>query len=176
MENIQTIEQYIAGNMVGKIKSKRDFPFAGLIIMAIGVLSMVWLTHVHGHDSLQALLLAVGIGGIAVGLLLLAINLSGAMQHNYYVPTGSRMVEKKVYLGTEDYAKAVAALSNCDKNALGALRSTVSSNCALRILRSRDGSIALLQAYRDDTGHIEVDTPVMCLVGTETSLIKAICK
>jgi hypothetical protein len=39
-----------------------------------------------------------------------------------------------------------------------------------------DGSIALLQAGRFDTGHFEAETPVMVLVGTEVAAIESLCK
>ena len=69
----------------------------------------------------------------------------------------------------------IEALRNGDKGGLGNLKAVVSSNGALHVLRSLDGSIALLQAGLD-TGHFEAATPVMVLVGTEVASIESLCK
>lgn len=176
MEKIQTINEYIAAEMGGKIVRKRKSPLAGLLLIAVGVAMMVLMNSTHMADSLQASALTVGLICLALGLVLTAMAFSGALWCYRYVTTGSRLKEKKVYLGADDYNKAAEALRNGDKGGLGNLKAVVSSNGALHVLRSLDGSIALLQAGRFDTGHFEAETPVMVLVGTEVAAIETLCK
>lgn len=176
MEKIQTINEYIAAEMGGKIVRKRKSPLAGLLLIAVGVAMMVLMNSTHMADSLQASALTVGLICLALGLVLTAMAFSGALWCYRYVTTGSKLKEKKVYLGAADYNKAAEALRNGDKGGLGNLKAVVSSNGALHVLRSLDGSIALLQAGRFDTGHFEAETPVMVLVGTEVAAIETLCK
>ena len=176
MEKIPTIEEYIATEMIGKIDRRKDFPVAGLALLAIGAVMMVLMVNTHDADSLQTLLLTAGMICIAVGLLLTVMHLSGAIRHYRYIATGSRMKERKVYLDVADYRTAVDALASGHKTELGSLKPVVSSNSALRVLRSRDGAVALVQAGRYDTGHCEVETPVTTLVGTEVAAIEALCR
>lgn len=176
MEKIQTINEYIAAEMGGKIVRKRKSPLAGLLLIAVGVAMMVLMNSTHMADSLLASALTVGLICLALGLVLTAMAFSGALWCYRYVTTGSRLKEKKVYLGADDYNKAAEALRNGDKGGLGNLKAVVSSNGALHVLRSLDGSIALLQAGRFDTGHFEAETPVMVLVGTEVAAIETLCK
>ena len=176
MEKIQTINEYIAAEMGGKIVCKRKSPLAGLLLIAVGVALMVLMNSTHMADSLQASALTVGLICLALGLVLTAMAFSGALWCYRYVATGSKLKEKKVYLGADDYNKAAEALRNGDKGGLVNLKAVVSSNGALHVLRSMDGSIALLQAGRFDTGHFEAETPVMVLVGTEVASIESLCK
>lgn len=176
MEKIQTINEYIAAEMGGKIVRKRKSPLLGLLLLAVGIVMLVLMHSAHIADSLQALTLTVGILCLALGLVLTAMNLSGAMWGYHYAATGSKMKEKKVYLGVEDYGKAREALSGGDKTALGNLKAVVSSNGALHVLRSADGAIALVQAGRFDTGHFEAETPVAVLGGTEVVAIESLCR
>lgn len=175
MEKIQTINEYIAAEMGGKIVCKRKSPLAGLLLIAVGVALMVLMNSTHMADSLQASALTLGLICLALGLVLTAMAFSGALWCYRYVATGSKLKEKKVYLGADDYNKAAEALRNGDKGDLGNLKAVVSSNSALHVLRSLDGSIALLQAGLD-TGHFEAATPVMVLVGTEVASIESLCK
>ena len=176
MEKKQTIDEYIATEMGGKIDRKKDFPLVGLALLAIGAVLMVLMVNTHDADSLQTFLLTAGIICIALGLLLTAMHLGGAIWHYRYVATGSRMKDKKVYLDVDDYKKASDALNAGAKSELNELRPVVSSNGAMRVLRSKDGSIALVQAGRYDTGHFEEETPVVCLVGTEVAAIEVLCR
>ena len=176
MEKKQTINEYIATEMGGKIEKKKDFPLVGLTLLIGGAIALVLMAGIHDADSLQTLLLTVGIISIAVGLVLTAMALSGSMWHYRYIATGSRMQDGKVYLSIDDYQTAVEALVSKDHGSLSHLKAVVSSNCALRVLRSKDGSIALVQAGRYDTGHFEEETPVVCLVGTEVAAIEALCR
>ena len=176
MEHIKTIEEYIATEMVGKIERKKNFPLLGLVLLAAGVAMLVLMAGIQNADSLQTFLLTAGMICVAVGFLLTAMGLSGALFHYRYAATGSRIKERKVYLSLEDYRTAYDALTTGTAGDLASVKPVVSSNCALRVLRSKDGSIALVQGGRYDTGHFEVETPVKVLVGTEVAAIEALCR
>lgn len=176
MEHVKTIDEYIATEMGGKIVRKRKSPIPYITILAVGILLLVLLHNIHAADSLQAFILTAGIICLAVGLVLTAVNISGAMWCYKYVSTGSSMKDKKVYLDINDYLKASEALRNGNTSSLAGLRAIVSSNNALRVLCSKDGSIALVQGGRYDTGQFEAETPVVCLVGTEVAAIEVLCK
>ncbi|MBR3783243.1 MAG: hypothetical protein IKJ78_02085 [Bacteroidales bacterium] len=176
MEHIKTIDEYIAAEMGGKIVRKRNSPMAHIAVLAIGVVLLVLLHSTHAADSVQAMMLTAGIICLVVGLVLTAMNLSGAMWHYKYIATGSRMKEYKVYLSPEDYRVAYDALTTGATGDLATVKPVVSSNSALRVLHSKDGSIALVQGGRYDTGHFEAETPVKVLVGTEVAAIEALCR
>ena len=148
MEHVKTIDEYIATEMGGKIVRKRKSPIPYITILAVGILLLVLLHNIHAADSLQAFILTAGIICLAVGLVLTAVNISGAMWCYKYVSTGSSMKDKKVYLDINDYLKASEALRNGNTSSLAGLRAIVSSNNALRVLCSKDGSIALVQGGR----------------------------
>jgi hypothetical protein len=176
MEHIQSIEEHIAAEMGGKIACKHNSILAPLLVLCIGIGLLVLMTQSHLSDALSSACLTVGLIASAVGLILTAMNLSGALCHYTYVSTGSRMKDHKVYLTADDYRKAVDALSEGDTATLSDLHPVNSSNCALRILSSTDGSIALMQPMRDESGHLAPDAPVKCIVGTEVAHIKSLCK
>ena len=176
MEHIQTIEEHIAAEMGGKIERKRNSIVVPLTVLAVGVGLIVLLTQTHLSDALSSTCLTVGLIATALGIILTAMNLSGALCHYRYVSTGSRMKDHKVYLTADDYRKALDAMKEDQMAELSALHPVNSSNCALRILASRDGSIALVQPMRDESGHLAADAPVRCLVGTEVAHIKTLCK
>lgn len=176
MEHIKTIEEYIATEMVGKIERKKNFPLLGLVLLAAGVAMLMLMAGIKNADSLQTFLLTAGMICVAVWFLLTAMGLSGALFHYRYAATGSRIKEHKVYLSPEDYRVAYDALTTGATGDLATVKPVVSSNCALRVLRSKDGSIALVQGGRYDTGHFEAETPVKVLVGTEVAAIEALCR
>ena len=176
MEKIQTIEGYIAAEMDGKIVRKRNSPVTGLLLLAIGAGLLVLLFKAHLGDSLQTASLTVCAVCTAVGLLLTAMNVSGALWHYQYVPTHSRMTDRKVYLSVADYQQCTDAIGSNNAKALSTLMAVVSSNSAVRIVRSRDGAVALLQAGRYDTGHFEPETAVMLLTGTDVAAIEPLCR
>lgn len=176
MENIQTIDEYINEKMADKIVRKRKSIAVPLLVLAAGIALLVLMRVAVMADSLQATLMTVGIICLGVGLVLTAMNLSGAMWYYRYVPTGSRMKDKKQYLGIADYQHCVDAIVKNDAAALATLQPMVSSNSAVRVLYSVDGAFALLQAGRYDTGHFEVETAVMPVSGTEVAGIKMLCR
>ncbi len=176
MEHIQTIEEHIAAEMGGKIERKRNSIVVPLTVLAVGVGLIVLLTQTHMSDALSSTCLTVGLIATALGIILTAMNLSGALCHYRYVSTGSRMKDRKVYLLADDYRKAVEALTEGRLATLGDLHPVNSSNCALRILGSQDGSIALVQPMRDESGHFVPDAPVRSFVGTEVAHIHSLCR
>jgi hypothetical protein len=173
---MNTIEQYIETEMVDKMKRKSNSPIPNILVLACGIALLVLIHNVSMSDSLTATCLTLGILGTAVGIVLLAMSLSGTLTHYVYLPTGSRMKKRKLYLGLDDYHLAVEAIGSANYKSMSTLQSTNSSNGALQLLYSRDGAIVLMQAGRYDTGHFEPETPVACLTGAETATIQHLCK
>ena len=176
MEKYQTIDEYVAAEMSDKIKRKAKSPLLGLLILAVGIVLLVLLRTQKMGDTLMTTCLTVGIIGTALGIIITAMCLTGAISHYVYKPTHSRMKQRKCYLSLDDYKLCIEAIGCNNLAALGALQPVVSSNSALNILYSRDHAIALLQAIRDNSGHFEPETPVLRLTGTEVTHIHALCK
>ncbi len=162
---MKTIEQYIETELSGKIARKRNTPLLALLVLAVGVGLLVLLGRVKMSDTLSATCLTVGLIATVVGLVLTAMNLSGAMTHFVYLPTHSRMCEKKVYLYIDDYRDYVEAINNDELRKLACMHPVVSFNTAVRLLASRDGECVLVQAVRDQNGHIETETGVRVITG-----------
>lgn len=176
MEHIQSIKEHIAAEMGGKIVRSRNSILAPLSVLIIGIGLLVLLTQIHLSDALSSACLTVGLIATAVGLILICMTLSGSLYHYTYVSTGSRMKDYKVYLTSDDYNKVLGALSNGNDATLSELHPVNSSNSVLHILISTDGAIALVQPLRDESGHLALDAPVKCLVGTEVAYIKSLCR
>lgn len=176
MEHIQSIEEHIAAEMGGKIVRKRNSILVPLLVLIIGIGLLVLLTQSHMSDALSSACLTVGLIATVLGLVLTAMNLSGALSHYQYASTGSRMKDHKVYLTVDGYRKATDALSTGNMSSLSDLQPVTSSNTALHILVCKDDSIALVQPLRDESGHLEPDAPVKCLVGTEVASLHKLCK
>ena len=176
MEKYQTIDEYVAAEMSDKIKRKAKSPLLGLLILAVGIFLLVMLRTQKMGDALMASCLTVGIIGTALGIIITAMCLTGAISHYVYKPTHSRMKQRKCYLGPDDYKLCIEAIGSNNLAALGALQPVVSPNSALNILYSRDHAIALLQAIRDNSGHFEPETPVTRLTGTEVNAVQKLCK
>ena len=164
---MKTIEQYIETEMSGIIARKRNSPLPAVLVLVVGVGMLVLMSAARMGDILSATCLTVGLIGTVIGLILTAMNLSGAMTHFVYLPTRSRMREKKVYLGGDDYRDIVEAINNGDFQKLADLSPVVSSNSAVRLLASRDGECVLFQAIRDHNGHFEPETEVRLKLITE---------
>ena len=162
---MKTIEQYIDTEMAGKIARKRNSPFIALLVLAVGLGMWGLLCTVNMEDSLSATCLTVALVCTALGLILTGMSLSGALTHFVYLPTHSRMREKKVYISGDDYKDVVEAVNNGNLQSLATMRPVVSSNSAIRILASRDGECVLVQAIRDQSGHFEPETEVHILTG-----------
>ena len=135
---MKTIEQYIETEMSGIIARKRNSPLPAVLVLVVGVGMLVLMSAARMGDILSATCLTVGLIG----------------------PTRSRMREKKVYLGGDDYRDIVEAINNGDFQKLADLSPVVSSNSAVRLLASRDGECVLVQAVRDQNGHFEPETEV----------------
>ena len=162
---MKTIEQYIDSEMSGKIAQKRNSPFLALLVLAVGIGTCVLLCTVKMEDSLSATCLTIGLICTVLGLILTAMNLSGALTHFVYLPTQSTMREKKVYISGDEYKEIVDAVNNGNLQSLTTMRPVVSSNSAIRILASLDGECVLVQAIRDQSGHFEPETEVCILTG-----------
>lgn len=173
---MKTIEQYIESEMSGKITRKKNSPVPSILVLAIGVGLLFLIRSVSLSDSLMVASLTIGIICTAVGLILTAMSLTGAMSHFVYLPTHSRMKEKKVYVSGDDYKDIVDAIVNCNLQSLATIRPVVSSNSAVRILASCDGECALIQAIRDQSGHFEPETDVRMLLANATSAVAHLLK
>ena len=121
---MKTIEQYIETEMSGIIARKRNSPLPAVLVLVVGVGMLVLMSAARMGDILSATCLTVGLIGTVIGLILTAMNLSGAMTHFVYLPTRSRMREKKVYLGGDDYRDIVEAINNGDFQKLADLMSS----------------------------------------------------
>lgn len=169
---MKTIEQYIETKMSGKIARKKNSPLPALLVLAIGIGMLVLLRTVKMADSLSAASLTVGLIATVLGLILTAMTLSGAVTHFVYLPTRSRMREKKVYVSSSDYKDLVEVLGEGNPQALATLRPVVSSNCAVRLLASRDGECILAQAIQDQNGHFEPETEVYLLTDHSAAALR----
>ena len=176
MEKYQTIDEYVASELGDKVTRKAKSPLLGALILAIGIGLLVLLRTQKMGDTLMTLCLTVGIISLGIGLILTAMCLTKALWHYVYKPTHSRMKQRKCYLSVADYQHCLEAIGDNNISALGTLLPVTSSNSALSLLYSRDHAIALLQAGRYDSGHFEPETPVICLIGTEVTHIRALCK
>ena len=166
------MEQYIDTELSGKITRKRNSPLPCLLVLAVGIGLLLLLHTSRMGDSLGTACLTVGIICTALGLILTVMNLSGAMTHFVYLPSHSRMREKKLYVSSDDYKDIADAVTDGNLQPLATLRSVVSSNSAVRILASRDSECVLLQAGRYDTGHFEAETDVRLLTGTSAAALQ----
>lgn len=173
---MKTIEQYIESELSDKILRKRNSPLPSLLVLALGIVMWVLLRTVDLGDSLSATCLTVGLIATVMGLILTAMSLSGAITHFVYQPTRSRMQEKKVYISSDDYRVIADAIASGNLQPLATIHPVVSSNSAIRILASRDGECALVQAIRDQSGHLEPETDVLTLTGTSAAAIQHLIK
>ena len=173
---MKTIEQYIDAEMNGKITRKKNSPLSSILILAVGIGLLVLLRIADMGDSLGTACLTIGIIAVALGLVLTAMSLTGAMSHFVYLPTRCRMKEKKVYVSSSDYKDIADAVQQSDLRSLATIRPVVSSNSALRILASRDGDCALIQAGRYDTGHFEPETDVRAFIGPGAAAIQSLIR
>lgn len=162
---MKTIEQYIETEMDGKIGRKRNSPLSALLVLAVGIGMWILLCTTRLSDSMSTACLTVGMITTALGLVLTAMHLSGAMTHFVYLPTHSRMREKRVYVSGADYKDLVEAIDSGNYESLATMRPVVSSNSAIRLLVSCDGECALVQAVRDEGGRFELDTEVGLTTG-----------
>ena len=173
---MNTIEQYIDTEMSSRITRKRNSPLPSLLVLAVGIALLILLRIGQMGDTLMATCLTLGLILTGTGLFLTGMSLSGAMTHLVYLPTRSRMRERKVYVGADDYKVIANALSDGDMQPLYNIRPVVGSNTALRIIASRDGACALMQAIRDQGGHFEPDSNVRLLTDADTAVLQHLMK
>ncbi|MBP5535507.1 MAG: hypothetical protein J6X62_01805 [Bacteroidales bacterium] len=173
---MNTIEQYIETGMSGKITRKRNSPLPSLLVLAVGIGLLTLLRLAEMGDSLMSTCLTVGMIATVLGVILTGMSLSGAMSHYVYLPTDSRMREKKVYIDGNSYKDAAAAIAKGNAQELSALQPVATSNYALNIVASRDGACALVQAERYDAGHFEPDSDVRPFIGPSAAVILQLIK
>ena len=168
-QNIQNIEEYIAGEMAGKVVRKAKSPLAWILLTAIGAAALVASFAGSVTDSMQMLLLTLGVTAVLVGGVLTALCLTKTLWYYYYEPTHSRVRTKLIYYTTDEYAKCCDALAKGEYNCLGNLQPQITSLLVLQAAWSSDGSFALLQAGRHDSGRVLPETEVARLEGTEAA-------
>ena len=173
---MNTIEQYIEIEMSDKIASKRNSPLPSLLVLAVGIALLVLLRAGHMGDTLMTTCLTLGLLSTGAGLFLTGMSISGAMTHFVYLPTRSRMRERKVYVGADDYKVIAQALNDGDFQSLSTIRPIVGANTALRIISSRDGACVLVQAIHDQNGHFEPDSNVHLLAGADVVALQHLMK
>lgn len=173
---MNTIEEYINTEMNGKIVRKKNSPLPSSLVLAVGIGLLVLIRTKPLSDSLMATCLTIGLIATVVGLILTAMSITGAMTHFVYLPTRSRMKDRKVYVSGDDFKDIVEALGNGDLQTLATLRPVVSSNSAMRILVSADKECALVQAIRDQSGHFESETATKVLTGKEVAAVEHLLK
>lgn len=173
---MNTIEEYINTEMNGKIVRKKNSPLPSLLVLAVGIGLLVLIRTKPLSDSLMATCLTIGLIATVVGFILTAMSITGAMTHFVYLPTRSRMKDRKVYVSGDDFKDIVEALGNGDLQTLATLRPVVSSNSAMRILVSADKECALIQAIRDQSGHFESETAIKVLTGKEVAAVEHLLK
>ena len=162
--------------MSGKIVRKKNSPIIAILILAIGIALLVMMRYLKMSDSLMTTCLTLGFITTAVGFILTAMTFSGALTHYIYLPTKSPMKDKKVYLSTDEYNGIVSLIESGNIHSLTTLNTVVSSNCALRILASRDGACLLVQAGRFDSNNFEPETQVLQITSADSTAIQALCK
>ncbi len=176
MDKKTTIEEYIQTTMNNKIACRTNNPTVYFATLAAGVTLLVSLKFVHTGDSLQMVMLTGGLVLLAIGLVLTAMWLSGALWHYIWLPTRSRMKEMRIYMPQDKYATLVEGLKRGDKHILEDTTPAGDGNSVVRILYSRDRTIAIVQACHEEGNHLEPDTTPLCFNGDEPLFIKAICK
>ena len=76
METIQSIDEYIATQMDGKLVRKGKNPLLWIVLALVGIALIVVCFSVRLDDSLQTLLLTLGAIATLVGIVLSALCLS----------------------------------------------------------------------------------------------------
>ena len=176
---MKTIEQYIEIERTDEIANKKDLP-SSLSVLALGIGMWVLLCVANMDDGLTGACLFIALTCTVAGIILTGMSFSGVLSHYVYLPTRSRMYEKKVYINNIDYSQVVEALSNGGnsdiKSIVKLLWPLANSSHAIRILASRDKACALVQAGRNNTGHFEPETDVRMLTCSEVMAIQSLLK
>lgn len=167
MEHTQNINEYIATQMSGEMERKGKSPMLWIILTLIGVAAIVACFARGLSDSMQTLLLTVGVIALGVGVVFSVLCFTKTLWHYKYLPTGSPVSIKTVYLNTDDYRRCREALAENRHDILNTLTPQISTNSGVTVVRSRDAALVLLQAGRYDTGVFEPESPVVRLQADE---------
>lgn len=176
METIQSIDEYIATQMDGKLVRKGKNPLLWIVLALVGIALIVVCFSVRLDDSLQTLLLTLGAIATLVGIVLSALCLSKTLWTYCYLPTHSWVKNRTVYLSSADYGVCREALANQHFDAIGKLQPQVSTNLGIKLLWSTDGAIALMQAGRFDIGPFEPETEVVRIEGADIGKLQSLLK
>ena len=176
---MKTIEQYIEAEMADEISCKKD-TIVSLSVLVFGIAMWVLLCFTRMSSGLTHACLFFALICTVVGMILTGMCLSGILSHYVYLPTHSRMREKRVYINNIDYSQFVDALAQNEcsniKTTTKLLWPLSNSNYAIRIFFSHDKVCALVQAGRNYRGYFEPETDVRLLTCTEVSSILPLLK
>jgi len=173
MDKIKNIDEYISEQMGSEVAKKGKNPILWLLLTVVGVAVIVVSFSDSLSDSVQTLLLTIGSIMAAVGAVVSVLCITKTMWVYTYLPTGSRIATKTVYLALDDYKRFKEMVSNSSYGDLGELHPQVSTNMGVELARSADGRLVLLQAGRYDVGHFEPETEVVRLEGDGASSVQA---
>ena len=160
--------------MSGEIERRGNSPLTPAITSAVGIISLILAYTTHPSEDIEITLLSLGFILIVTGLLWAILCITQTLWHYHYLPTDSPMRNKTIYLSSEDSRYCSEMLGNGKTDTLKTLSSLPSSNSALRIVYSRDHSIALLQACRMETSQMEPSSPVVTLRGDNVVTIASL--
>ena len=168
------IDEYIASQMQDKIVRRNNSPLLPAAITVIGAAALATAFTVPMSDSQQTGLIAVGFLVAAAGLVWTLMCLSGNAWHYHYLPTNCAMSDRKLYIAQSDFQHCTDCLNRGDLQSLGSVTFVPSGNLELRLVSSRDGAIALLQAGRADSTTLEPTTDVIVASGPEVAHLSAL--
>lgn len=167
MDSIRNIDKYIIEEMADRVVRKGKSPLAWFLLLSMGLAALAASFTQGLTDSGQMLLLTLGVAAVLVGGVLTVLCLCKVLWYYRYVPTGSRVRQRLIYLSAEEYAKCCDALKEGNYSRLGNLHPQVSSLQVLQAAWSPDGAFVLLQAGRHDSGRLLPETTVARLEGAE---------
>ena len=168
------LNEYITTQMSGKIERRGNSPLTPAITFAVGIISLFLAYTSHPSEDIQITLLTLGFILTATGLVWAILCITQTLWHYHYMPTNSPMRDKTLYLSTEDFHYCSEMLESGNTDTLKSISPLPSSNSVLRIVYSRDHSIALLQTCRMETSQMEPSSPVVTLRGDNVATIASL--
>ena len=170
------LNEYITTQMTGKIERRGNSPLIPIITAVAGIAILILAFTSHPSETIQTTLLTIGFIATATGLIWSILCLSKTLWHYYYLPSSSPMRDKTLYLSPEDFRFCTEMLEKGTTDTLKTLCPVPSSNSVLRIVYSRDHSIALLQTGRMETSNLEPSSPIVTLTGIEVETLASLLR
>lgn len=170
------INEYITTQLSGKIERRGNSPLVPALIAITGITILIMAYSSNPSEVIQTTLLTLGFILAATGLIWSILCLSKTLWHYLYLPTNSPMRNKTLYLSTEDFHYCSEMLESDNISTLKTLCPVPTSNSVLRIVYSRDRSIALLQTCRMETSQMEPSSPVVTITGDNVATIASLLR